>query len=165
LDRYGLRLHPNKTRLIEVRKPPPEAGPKGGEGGRPGTFDLLGFTHFWGRSWKSGNWMLYRKTASSRLSRALQRIREWCRRYRHVPMRRQQAVLSMKLRGHYNYYGVIGNGRAIAAFWFQVKHVWWKWLERRSNAKRFTLADKARLAEMFPLLSPAQWRATRAANP
>jgi RNA-directed DNA polymerase len=164
LGRFGLRLHPSKTRLVEFRRPR-GTPPRGGDRSGPGSFDLLGFTHFWGRSWRTGSWVLYRKTASSRLSRALQRIREWCRRFRHGPMRWQHRMLSMKLRGHYNYYRVTGNGRALSAFWYEVQRVWFKWLERRSNAKRFSWAYKRRLAERFPLPRPYQVSAAHAANP
>ena len=72
------------------------------------SFDMLGFTHFWGRS-RTGRWVVRRKTASGRLSRALQRMGRWCRVHRHARVAAQQAALNQQLRGHYQYYGVTGN--------------------------------------------------------
>jgi group II intron reverse transcriptase/maturase len=102
--KYGLTLHPEKTRLVPFRRPPHRSSGKGGNSGnRPGTFDLLGFTHYWGRS-RKGNWVVKRKTMSSRLSQALRKIAQWCRVHRHRPIEEQQLTLSQKLRGHFAYY-------------------------------------------------------------
>ena len=102
--KYGLTLHPDKTRLIPFRPP---AGRKahGGDSNAvgPGSFDLLGFTHFWGRS-RRGFWVIKRKTAKGRFGRALKRIAEWCRKVRHLPIPEQHEGLRRKLQGHYGYY-------------------------------------------------------------
>jgi len=109
--KYGLKLHPEKTRLVRFTKPSyKSAGKDGGEGG-PGTFDLLGFTHYWRRSYRSRTWVIQRKTASSRLSRAIRRVMEWCRTNRHLRVVEQFKALASKLRGHYQYFGLTGNGR------------------------------------------------------
>ena len=115
LEKYGLRLHPDKTRLVEFKRPktPPEAG-----GSDTKSFDLLGFTHFWGRS-RKGNWVVQRKTAKDRFSRSLQRISVWCRRNRHLPLREQHSALSAKLLGHDAYFGITNNGRALQALRYQ----------------------------------------------
>jgi group II intron reverse transcriptase/maturase len=85
--KYGLTIHPDKTRLIPFQRPPQQVDGKGDSGaGRPGTFDLLGFTHYWGRS-RKGHWVVKRKTASKRLSRAVRSIAQWCRYNRHRPVR------------------------------------------------------------------------------
>jgi group II intron reverse transcriptase/maturase len=126
--KYGLTLHPEKTRLVHFKKPPRG----GGNRPPPGTFDLLGFTHYWGRSLK-GAWVIKRKTAKERLKRALKGIAEWCRRARHSPVREQHRILSQKLRGHYAYYGITGNSVALARFRFWVERTWHKWLARRSQ--------------------------------
>ena len=68
--RYGLTIHPDKTRLVPFRKPKGERVPP--DAGEPGTFDFLGFTHFWTRS-RKGNWILKRKTAASRFTRAIRK--------------------------------------------------------------------------------------------
>ena len=147
--RYGLTLHPEKTRLVAFRKPP-ECTDSHGDGPGPGTFDLLGFTHYWGLS-RRGHWVIRRKTASARLSRALKRIGEWCRWNRHRPLLEQWSTLSTKLTGHYGYYGITGNMRSIEWFRHQVERLWRKWLGRRSAQARMHWARFAELLDRFPL--------------
>ena len=115
--KYGLTIHPDKTRLVPFRKPEGERKPLKPQG--PGTFDFLGFTHFWARS-RKGNWVLKRKTAASRFTRAVRTIAQWCRQHRHDPIREQHAVLCQKLRGHAGYYGITGNSPALARFYHEV---------------------------------------------
>jgi group II intron reverse transcriptase/maturase len=149
--KYGLAIHPGKTRLIPFRRPAPGSRGKGGDGNsRPGTFDLLGFTHYWGRS-RKGNWVVQQKTASDRLSRAVQRIAQWCRRNRHRPVREQHRTLSQKVRGHYAYYGVTGNARSLAAFLHAVQRRWRKWLTRRHRKRTMNWDKFTRLLERYPL--------------
>ncbi len=150
-DKYGLTLHPDKTRMIPFQRPPVGTT---GKSGRPGhqerSFDLLGFTHYWGRSQK-GNWVVKRKTASPRLSRALHKITQWCRRNRHRPVQEQHHILSQKLRGHDAYYGITGNGSALAGFHHQVTGTWRKWLSRRHRGKPMPWERFKRLLKRFPL--------------
>src|SRR5438552_4034307 len=127
--RYGLTLHPEKTRLIAFRRP---SGIDRDAAARPTSFDLLGFTHFWTRSLR-GSWVIKRKTARDRLSRALWAIAQWCQQHRHAPVSCQHAVLSRKLRGHYGYYGITGNSLAITRFRYEVRSRWRKWLNRRGG--------------------------------
>ncbi len=150
--RYGLTLHPDKTRLIEFRvsrgrprKPddPPPAQ----------TFELLGFRHFWGRT-RKGNWAIFRKTATGRISRALRTIAQWCRVHRHRPVVEQWKVLCQKVRGHYGYYGMRSNGTHLSIFLRGVVAAWRKWLNRRSNSRRLTWARWWALLRRFPLPQP-----------
>src|SRR6266516_1132607 len=97
---YGLTLHPDKTRLVAFRPPAASGKDDPGAGSAPGTFVLLGFTHYWGRSLR-GHWVVKRRTAASRLQRALTKIAAWCRFHRHKPVREQQQTLGHKLRGHF----------------------------------------------------------------
>jgi RNA-directed DNA polymerase len=117
--RYGLTIHPDKTRLVPFERP--DRGPKPPDASRresPGTFDLLGFTHVWSRS-RRGNWVVKQKTADSRFSRGLKSISQWCRSNRHHPMATQHRTLCQKLRGHFSYYGITGNSVALSRFrWF-----------------------------------------------
>jgi len=129
--KYGLRLHPEKTRLVRFERPPHGRKPERHE--RPETFDLLGFTLHWGKS-RKGHWVVQRKTMSSRLSRARRRISMWCRDNRHLPIQEQHAALSRKLRGHDAYYGVTGNIRRLELLRFWLRRDWLKWLRRRSRA-------------------------------
>ena len=149
--KYGLALHPRKTRLIDCGRP---SGPgKGGRGGKPPTFDFLGFTHYWGRS-RKGKPVVKRKTAQSRFSRSLGRVALWCKRHRHKPIADQQRYLSAVLLGHYSYYGLTGNGRAIGAFRHQLVRIWHYWLRRRSQRRCLTWDHFARLLKRWPLPPP-----------
>jgi group II intron reverse transcriptase/maturase len=142
--RYGLRLHPSKTRL--VRCFPPRAG----EPEAAASFDLLGFTHLWGKS-RRGAWVIRQQTAKKRFARALRTIKEWCRRHRHEPLDEQHRALSRKVRGHYAYFGITGNSRAIATFRYRVECIWIKWLGRRSQRDRMTWDRATALVARFPL--------------
>jgi MoaA/NifB/PqqE/SkfB family radical SAM enzyme len=106
--------------------------PRATEERGPGVLDLLGFTHYWGRT-RRGGWAVKRKTAKDRFGRALKRVAEWCRVNRHLPVREQHQGLTLKLRGHFQYYGIIGNSQALKRFLFEVTRVWHKWLNRRSQ--------------------------------
>lgn len=151
--KYGLTIHPDKTRLVPFRAPPRGGRGASGPESRPGTFDFLGFTHYWGRS-RKGNAVVVRKTSASRFNRAVKKIAEWCRRNRHHPIPEQHATLSQKLRGHYGYYGITGNSRALATLRYVVTAVWRKWLSRRSWAGYFSWLRFERLREYFALPPP-----------
>lgn len=149
--RYGLTLHPTKTRLIAFRRPPHVAPPDGEpHGNRPGTFDLLAFTHYWSRS-RKGNWVVKRKTAASRLTRAIRTVAQWCRANRHRPIAAQYAKLCQKLRGHFAYFGITGNSIALTRFRDEVRRVWRKWLSRRRRKNRPPWSWFARLQERYRL--------------
>jgi group II intron reverse transcriptase/maturase len=153
--KFGLTLHPEKTRLVPFRRPRRAGAGKGRESdeGLPGSFDLLGFTHFWSRSLR-GSWYVRRKTALNRYRRALHRVEEWCRRFRHLPITEQQAALSQKLRGHYGYYGITGNSYAISRFFRDLCRVWKRWLNRRSQRDRLTWDKFNGLLRVYPLPPP-----------
>jgi group II intron reverse transcriptase/maturase len=165
--KYGLTLHPEKTRLIEFRRPDRRAPPmKAGASPRPGTFDLLGFTHYWGRS-RSGKWIVRRSTAKDRFRRALRRIAEWCRGHLHDDLRAQQQALAQKLRGHYGYFGITGNSDALERFHYEVTCAWRRWLDRRSQRARVDWARMNDLLRRYPLPRPSisPTYSHRAANP
>ena len=149
--KYGLSLHPDKTRVIPFQQPPRGATGKGGSPGqRSECFDLLGFTHYWGRS-RKGQWVVKRKTASNRLRRATRKIHDWCRWNRHLPLRQQHRILSSKLWGHYSYYGITGNGAAISSFHHLVRGIWRQWLSRRHASKPMAWERFHQLVERYPL--------------
>jgi group II intron reverse transcriptase/maturase len=125
MGKYGLTLHPEKTRLVEFR--PPRPGDKG-----QGPRSLLGLTLHWGKS-RKGKPVVKRKTAASRLRRGLKRVAQWCRLNRHLPVEEQHRTLKQKLLGHYSYYGVTGNWTALSTFAQEVRKTWHKWLARRSQ--------------------------------
>ena len=149
--RYGLTLHPEKTKLIRF-KPPQRFNRKGGSGKRGSreTFDFLGFTHYWARS-RRGYWVVKKKTAKDRFRRTLKRIAAWCRDNRHLSIPEQQEALNSKLQGHYAYFGVTGNRRALDNMLLEVERVWRKWLGRRSQRGRMPWVKFFRLLKRYPL--------------
>lgn len=145
---FGLQLHPEKTRLVCFRRPRKDEDER--TDGPNGTFDFLGFTHFWTRS-RNGYWVIKRKTAKSRLSRSLHNANEWCRINRHLSVRDQHAILCRKILGHYAYYGITGNSPALARFLHEVKRIWKKWLSRRSQKSYLDWPAFHRLLQRHPL--------------
>ena len=148
--KYGLTIHPDKTRLVSFRAPSSTATGRNRPAKRPGTFDFLGFTHFWARS-RRGQWIVKRKTASNRFSRAVRSIDVWCRKNRHEPIGQQQHKLNQKIRGHCAYYGNTGNGPALAHFYHAVRRCWQKWLNRRNRQRQMTWEVFVRILERYPL--------------
>jgi RNA-directed DNA polymerase len=151
--KYGLTLHPEKTRLVEFRRPKRRPSKSDDDDPGPGSFDLLGFTHYWGVS-RSGSWAVMRKTAKDRFRRALARVAQWCKVHRHDDIRVQQRALAQKLRGHYGYFGIAGNSDAITRFCRQVKGVWRAWLNRRSQHGPMTWTRMCRLLKRLVLPTP-----------
>ena len=119
----------------------------------PGTFDLLGFRHFWALS-RKGNWVVKRKTAKDRFTRALKAVLEWCRKNRPLPIKEQWQALRRKLTGHYGYYGITGNSRALGRFDYFVRRAWKKWFSRRSQRAYLSGEKFERLLARYPLPAP-----------
>lgn len=143
---FGLTLHPKKTCSFAFRPPK-----QGGEGGGA-TFDFLGFTLHWQRT-RWGAWRVAFRTRGARLRRAIEAAAEWCRGHRHDSVEEQHRMLTRKLVGHYNYFGVNGNGAALNRLRFAVSRVWRKWLNRRSQNARMTWQRFKGLLQKFPLPS------------
>src|SRR5262249_8797240 len=141
--RFGLPLHPDKTRLLPFRRPP--AAHRGGKG--PATFDFLGFTLHWQRA-RSGRWGMMCKTRHARLRRSIQNVADWCRRHRHLPVKVQHAALTRRIQGHVNYSGVSGNFRSLLLLVEQAKGAWYKWLRRRSQQAHLLFPAKSQGAEL-----------------
>ena len=150
--RYGLGLHPEKTRLIHFERPSKYPGGKDGRVS-PGSFDFLGFTHYWGRS-RKGNWVIKRKTAKGRLARMAKAIFTWIRDNRHRPCEEQRLRLSQKLNGHYQYFGITGNSRALDCFYKVVVYCWRYWLCRRDQHGYLSWKRFRRFLDRFPLPRP-----------
>ena len=148
MGKYGLTLHPDKTRLL--RFGPPSEGQKGTG---TSTFDFLGFTCYWRRTLRGG-WKMWYKTRRARLCRTIQRIKEFCRRNRHEPVKEQHARLASRLRGHFNYFGVNGNSHSTGLVLHETKKIWFKWLRRRSQRTRLTWARYNELLKALPLPMP-----------
>jgi group II intron reverse transcriptase/maturase len=149
--KYGLSLHPEKTRLVPFQRPArrsPGASPQ--PAAQPGVFDLLGFRHCWVLS-RWGNWVVRQETTPSRFRGALRKIAQWCRQERHQSLREQQQALRQKLTGHFGYYGITGNGKALQRFRYEVLQVWRKWLSRRHRRGVMPWDRFHLLLEHYPL--------------
>ncbi len=149
LGQYGLSLHPTKTRVVEYRPRKRTSGSTSDSG----SFDFLGFTHYWGRT-RKGGWAVKRKTAASRFRRTLKRLSDWCRRNRHQPVAWQHKRIVLALRGHYNYYGIAGNWRALDCLQHAVQGIWRKWLNRRSQNNHMPWKRFVELLKRHPLPAP-----------
>ena len=148
-QRFDLTIHPTKTQLVRFGKPP--AGSHTDDSN--GTFDFLGFTHYWARS-RRGYWVIKRQTAKKRLKRTLKALWEWCRDNRHQPITEQYKMLCAKLRGYFQYYAIRGNYRRVEVVKEFVEWVWRYWLTRRSRTKRITAEVMNELREVYQLPVP-----------
>ncbi len=149
MERFGLTLHPDKTKLIRFSRPPQSQ--TSGKG--PGTFDFLGFTCYWKRA-RSGRWQMALKTRYGRLRKAIKAIYEFCRDHRHLPVCEQHASLVRRLRGHFNYFGVNGNVHCLEALNRHTEAAWYKWLNRRGQKKSLTWERFRDLLVALPLPQP-----------
>ena len=158
---YGLTLHPQKTRLVEVGRVALEKAERMGTA--PATFDFLGLTHISERS-RRGSYRPGVKTMKKRLKRGLKKIVRWCKSNRHDPVKQQQQSLNAKLRGHYQYYGRSSNYRSLWGFYFAVSKIWRKWLSRRTRGAPMSWEKFNDLLSRHPLLKPTithTWASTR----
>lgn len=149
--RFGLTLHPEKTRLVAFGREALASASRTGT--KPATFDFLGLTHKCARS-RRGRFTVHVKTMKKRLRRSLKSITEWCQTHRHHAVDRQQAALNAKLRGHYQYYGRPTNYRSLWQFYRGVRRTWKKWLGRRTRGRTLTWEKYAQLLQRHPLLRP-----------
>ena len=152
LSKFGLGLNEKKTRLLEFGRFAAERRKRRGMR-RPETFDFLGFTHYCCMN-RKGHFFVMRKTQRARMIRKLKALRTEARRRMHWPLRKQQRWLAAVLRGHYGYYGYLGNSRALSNFAYQVRKLWFRALCRRSQKNAMTWERFNRLLKVFPLPVP-----------
>lgn len=150
VTRYGLALHPDKTRMVDFRFRRPN-------GRHPATqattFDFLGFTHVWGRSRRGKN-VVYQRTAKARYARALRSVHDWCKRYRHRPLPDQHARIGRMMQGHYAYYGITGNSRRLRWYAHRVERTWRMWLSRRTRGNPIRWDRFMQILDKYPLPRP-----------
>ena len=151
--KYGLTVHPEKTKLIDMGKPESREPEGETHDDEKGSFTFLGFRHHWGQS-RNGYWVIRQKTDKSRLARAIKKVTEWIRKNRHLPLKEQQLKLKQKMAGHYGYYGITGNFRSLARYHFAIQKNWHKWLGRRSRLRTFTWDKFNEILKRFPLPRP-----------
>jgi group II intron reverse transcriptase/maturase len=159
LARFGLTLHPEKTRVLRFGRFAHEHASANRT--KPETFDFLGFTHICARKRGRGKFMLLRQTSRKKRQAKLQALREEIRQAKHEPPVEQHRWLSAVLHGHYNYYGVPGNTRAMGSFRHQIREQWHRTLQRRSQRGRWTNAERTRFDRRYPLPQPRVTRPYR----
>jgi RNA-directed DNA polymerase len=150
-SRFGLTLHPEKTRLVEFGRY--AAGNAKKQGKKLRIFDFLGFTHMCARS-RKGKFTVHVKTIGKRFRRGLKAIAEWCQKHRHEPVDVQQKALNAKLRGHYQYYGRPTNYRSLQQFYRSVRRIWKQGLSRRTRGRWLTWDRYDKILRQHPLLIP-----------
>jgi RNA-directed DNA polymerase len=145
-ERYGLRLHPDKTRVMPFVRPARTTR----TGKAKATFDFLGFTHYWRRA-RGGRWMPWIRTRTARLRRFIATVADWCRGHRHEPVKEQHAALTRRIAGHFNYFGVNGNVPCLRHVLRACTVVWFKWMNRRSQRASKTWTEFNELLRRHPL--------------
>ena len=150
--KYGLEIHPKKSKITDFRKPVGRKQPKKSHE-HSKTFDFLGFTFYWGIG-RKGFWALKCKTRKKSFQSGLKNISAWCEKHRHFKVQWQHQKLSEKLRGHYGYFGRIGNLNAMSYFRWEVVRVWKYWLNRRSQQRHMPWAKFQECLERNPLPVP-----------
>ena len=156
LSKFGLTLHPEKTKLIELGER---------EKDETNTFDFLGFTHYMGKSLK-GKRVLKRKSSRKKMVSAQKRIGEWIKLNRDKPIKEYIKLLNQKLKGHYAYYGITFNMRGISAFYKGVKRTLFKWLNRRGGKSTLNWEKFTKLiTKWIPVAKPRIYHVYHLAKP
>ena len=145
LGQFGLKLHPDKTRLIEFGRFANENRRRRGQS-KPQTFDFLGFTHCCATT-RKGKFTVLRLTSAKRLRAKLQTVKLELRRRMHRPIAEQGQYLRSVVAGHSRYFGVPGNGTRLSAFRFQVGRLWHRTLCRRSQSHHLHWRRMCRLMD------------------
>ncbi|OIQ98164.1 reverse transcriptase [mine drainage metagenome] len=150
LGQFGLKLHPDKTRLIEFGRYAWNNRRREGKD-KPQTFDFLGFTHCCGKT-RKGKFIVLRLTSAKRLRAKLQAVKIELRRRMHHPFPQQGQYLRAVVTGHGRYFGVPNNGPRLSAFRYQVGRLWHRMLCRRSQTQRLRVSRMRRLiAHWLPI--------------
>jgi group II intron reverse transcriptase/maturase len=150
LRKFGLELHPEKTRLIEFGRYAAERRGKRGEG-KPETFNFLGFTHICGTNHRTGNFEVYRKTVGKRMAAKLKDIRAKLRMRMHGRVQGTLPWLQQVVRGYFQYHAIPGNWMRMRAFRDSVLRLWYQALRRRSQRSCLT---RERFNEQLGVLLP-----------
>ena len=152
LNQFGLEIAPEKTQRIEFGVFAIKRAKVRGE--KAATFDFLGFTHYCSRSRNGKRFRMKRKTISKRFSAKLKVYKEWLKSNRTLSTPEILKATVRKLRGHYGYYGVTDNSKGISAYFYEVKGILYKWLNRRGKKGCYSWEKFAKLLARFPLPTP-----------
>ena len=150
--RFGLELHPEKTRVIEFGTWAEKNRRRRGQS-KPETFTFLGFTHICGRKYGNGRFTVQRKTARQKMTTKLAGLKAELRRRMHRPVKEQGEWLRAVILGYDRYYGVPGNWVALLRFRYALGQLWWRTLRRRGNRRPMTWARMQRIVDLwFPMI-------------
>ena len=151
--RYGMELHPEKTRGISFGRHEERNAKR--QKRRANTFDFLGFTHYCGKS-RKGNFMVHRRTSSAKFRKKSKELNVWLKAVRNAMLTKEWwPILAAKLRGHYQYYGISGNIRALQRYYAVALRLTRKWLSRRSQRGKFWWKEFTEYVKRYPLPRPA----------
>ncbi|MEA3223417.1 MAG: group II intron reverse transcriptase/maturase [Thermodesulfobacteriota bacterium] len=158
LDKFGLEIAENKSRIIEFGRYVWQKAQR--EGGKVATFDFLGFTHYCDKS-RKGKFKLGQKTSRLKYRQKMKGMNEWLKKTRNfVKLKEWWKVFRIKLIGHYRYYGISGNMRELRKFYIQTSKLAYKWINRRSQKKSYTYRQYCRFKEYNPLPEPKIYHLT-----
>nr|WP_213157522.1 group II intron reverse transcriptase/maturase [Parachlamydia sp. AcF125] len=153
--KFGLELHPEKTRLIEFGRFASENRKTRGEG-KPDTFTFLGFTHICGRTRKDGKFTIWRHTIKKKMQKKLKEVKDELKKRMHDPIQEVGQWLKAVITGHYRYYGVPGNYKAMQDFRHLIGQKWKHSLKRRSQKANITWEKLGKLIDQW-LPQPKIW--------
>jgi group II intron reverse transcriptase/maturase len=160
LAKFGLEVSPEKTKVIEFG--PLAATKAERRGNKPDSFDFLGFTHYCSRTRDGRRFRMKRTTSRKKFSAATRKFKDWLKANRTRPTPELMAKVSVRLQGHYAYYGVTDNSKGIIRYAYEARKLLFKWLNRRGNRGCMNWEKFNRLLERFPLPKPqvrvSMWR-------
>lgn len=148
LQKFGLELHPDKTRLIEFGRFAAGSRKQRGEG-KPETFNFLGFTHICGQARKNGRFLVLRKSIRKRLLAKLKQVKDELRMRMHHPLAEVGKWLRSVVRGYFNYHAVPGNFASLQRFRLEVSKRWLRVIQRRSQKNRMSWKHMASLVKQW----------------
>lgn len=149
LGKFGLELAEEKTKILSFGRFAKERAGRG----KVETFEFLGFTHFCGKS-KKGRFRVKRKTSKKKFNAKVKEMKIWIKEHRYLKTTEMIRQINIKLRGHYQYYGITDNGYSISLFQECTNKLLWKWLNRRSGRKSYTSEEFTEMLKQHPLLKP-----------
>ena len=144
LEKYGLKLAEEKTKVINFSRFNTQEST---------SFDFLGFEFRWKQS-RKGKRYIGKRTSRSKLRKSLKAFTKWSRENRHKPIKRLVEMINAKLRGYFNYYGVIGNYDGLKDFYEPALKILYKWLRRRGQRKRLTWKKFREQMKRYGLITP-----------
>lgn len=145
LGKFGLEVSEQKTRILSFSKFRMEENSR---------FDFLGFEFRWGIGNRTGKPQIKRRTSREKFRKSLANFKQWCKANKNLKVRDLIAMLNKKLRGYYEYYGIIGNSNSLRKFYRNVQRILMKWLNRRSQRKSYTWKGYKQMLIKYPLLKP-----------